>query len=267
MADQAPSDIRIVTGVEQLVRDDERLMFAVGVFDGLHRGHRYLLSRLRSQAALHDARPAVITFDAHPDAVIVGEAPPLLVDPEERLVRLAQAGIAVTVVQHFDDTLRRTTYDAFVRTIADRTHLAGFVMTPDAAFGRERQGTPDALARLGRTMDFDVVVVPPYELDGVVVRSQRVRELIAAGDLTLAARLLGRRHAVQGVPWPDGAVRPTMPFALPPEGSYIARVGPPWRPGWHGRETRVTVDGGIILVPPGRATPGPVRIAFDRRAT
>ena len=86
----------------------------VGVFDGLHLGHAYLLEHLVAEAAARDARPTVITFDHHPDEVLMGEAPPLLLDPAERLERLAAAGVAVTVVQPFDEALRRTPYDAFV---------------------------------------------------------------------------------------------------------------------------------------------------------
>ncbi|HYM83120.1 MAG TPA: hypothetical protein VEY67_03085, partial [Candidatus Dormibacteraeota bacterium] len=224
-----------MTGVEALVRDGERLFFAVGVFDGLHRGHTYLLERLRAAARAHDARPAVITFDAHPDAVILGHAPPLLLDPVERLGRLAAAGVSVAVVQHFDDALRRTPYDAFVHAIADRTHLAGFLMTPDAAFGHERRGTPAALTELGGELDYEVVVVPPFELDGGPVRSERIRACIADGDLQEARRLLGRTVAVVGEV-EDRADREetpvrlgfVMPVALPPPGRYRGTVEPAW---------------------------------------
>lgn len=247
--------IRVVAGVDGLVRDHERLLFAVGVFDGLHRGHRYLLARLRETAAARGARPAVVTFDAHPDAIILGHAPPLLLDPDERLARLAAAGVAVTVVQHFDEALRRTAYDTFVEAIAARTHLAGFLMTPDAAFGHERRGTPEALAELGATMGFDVVVVPPYQLDGGPVRSQRIREAIESCDLAGAARLLGRSHAVVGRHDGDGALRFDMPVALPPPGTFGVRVGGPWAPGWSGHPAVAEVGAeGVIEV-----TPSPVR--------
>ena len=103
----------------------------------------YLLRRLVTEAARRGARPAVITFDAHPDEILTGTAPPLLVDPDERLARIARAGVAVTVVQHFDRRLRETPFDGFVRMITDRTELAGFLMTPDAAFGYQRGGTPE----------------------------------------------------------------------------------------------------------------------------
>ena len=101
------------------------------------------------EAASRSARPVVITFDHHPDEILTGTAPPLLLDPVERLERLESAGVGVTVIQHFDDAVRRTTYDAFVGTIASRCGLAGLLMTPDAAFGFERRGTPEALAKLG----------------------------------------------------------------------------------------------------------------------
>ena len=226
------SPIHVVTGVDALSRDDVRLFFAVGVFDGLHRGHAYLLRRLRAAARAHSASAAVITFDAHPDAVILGHAPALLLDPVERLGRLSSAGVAVTVVQHFDEALRRTPYDVFVRAIADRTHLAGFLMTPEAAFGHERRGTPEALAALGRELDYEVVVLAPFELDGGPVRSDRIRRLIEVGDLAEARRLLGRSVAVVGTPGPVRGARAEvtfdMPVALPPPGRYRATLEAPW---------------------------------------
>jgi riboflavin kinase/FMN adenylyltransferase len=256
--------IRVIAGIEHLERDGERLMFAIGVFDGLHRGHRYLLARLRAAAAARGARPAVLTFDAHPDAIILGHAPPVLVDPQERLLRLARAGVAVTVVEHFDDALRRTPYDAFVRTIAERTHLAGFLMTPEAAFGHQRRGTPEALADLGAAMHYDVVVVPPYQLDGGPIRSQRIREEIARGDLIEATRLLGRSHAVVGELAGDGRVHFSMPVSVPPAGHYAARVSGAWRPGWRGRPAVATVDAGGLSLS-GGGQPRSVRVAFMGR--
>lgn len=221
----------LVQGVDRLGRAHGRLFVVVGVFDGLHRGHAYLLRRLVREAGRRDARPAVITFDHHPDEVLTGSAPPLLIDPEERIARLARAGVAVTVVQHFDAALRATPYDAFVAMITARAELAGFLMTPDAAFGYERRGTPAALAELGRrgAHRFDVAVVPPLYVGGAVVRSSDIRTAIAAGDLDTARRLLGRRHAVVGRrPLREGEeITFEMPVALPPVGTYAARVGRP----------------------------------------
>jgi len=219
----------VVAGVRGLGRDVGRLLVAVGVFDGLHRGHASLLRGLVREAARRHARAAVLTFDAHPDEIVQGAAPPLLLDPDERLVRLDSAGVDVVIVEHFDAALRETPYDAFVGSITSRVDLAGFVMTADAAFGHNRGGTVDALGRLGAASrpGFEVVVVPPYLVDGRPVRSTEIREHVAAGRLAEARQLLGRRHSATGSFEADNCVAFPVPVALPPPGTYGIGVGPP----------------------------------------
>jgi riboflavin kinase/FMN adenylyltransferase len=246
-------------GIAALRPADGPLLVAVGVFDGLHRGHVYLLRQLRRAAAVLDARPAVLTFDHHPDEILAGAAPPLLCDPDERLARLERDGVTVTIVEHFDEALRRTSFEAFVASIRARTGLAGFLMTPDAAFGHERRGTPETLSRLGAAAGFVVVVVPPFDLAGRPVRSSEIRAAIAAGELDAARALLGRRVAVTGL----AIARPTderrvtlrfpLPVALPPAGTYPGMVSAAWAPGIRpGTERRATIvvggDGVVEVV-------------------
>ncbi len=248
----------VVHGIEALRPDLGRLFLVVGVFDGLHLGHDYLLRHLRDAAMSRAARPSVLTFDHHPDEILVGTAPPLLCDPDQRLALLAQAGVEVTIVQTFDAALRMTPFDVFIRTIAARVDLAGFLMTPDAAFGHERRGTPESVAALGESMGYDVVVVPAMDLAGQPVRSGAIRAAIAAGDLHRAAAMLGRPYSVRGVVaghlthseaprlkpgeptaepiggriTPGGprlgadsaSIRFATPVALPPAGAYSVRV-------------------------------------------
>ena len=234
-----PGRMRVVPGLSGLTPADGRLFVVVGVFDGLHLGHAYLLEQLREEARRLRSRPAVITFDAHPDEILHGSAPPVLVDPDERIVRLGEAGVAVTVVQQFDAALRMTPYERFVEMITERTDLAGFLMTPDAAFGHQRGGTPETLATLGADAGFEVIVVPAFDLHGRQVRSSEIRERIAVGDLDAAATLLGRPFAVVGEPEEGSAAEPPadalrtlrfpLPVALPPPGTYRATIGPPLR--------------------------------------
>lgn len=277
----------VVTGIHRLRPEHGRLFVVVGVFDGLHRGHRYLLRHLRTEARRLDARPAVITFDAHPDEVIVGAAPPLLCDPDERLARLAAAGVEVTIVQAFDDVLRVTPYDDFVAAITARVELAGFLMTPDAAFGHLRRGTPEALAELGRAAGFEVVVVPPYELDERPVRSGTIRVDIAAGDLNGARRLLGRpvaavgdaigpgRGATGSDPAVDGGdvlLRFPIPVALPPQGRYRATVEPAWSAEGRlrhpvRRTAQVTAEGVTVRGLLGMPQRSRLRVAFSAEAS
>jgi riboflavin kinase/FMN adenylyltransferase len=240
----------VVGGVESLRPEHGPIFTAIGVFDGLHRGHVYLLDHLVREAVARGARPTVITFDHHPDEVLTGSAPPLLLHPDDRLERLASLGVEVTVLQHFDDALRRTTYDDFIAAIRSRTTLAGLLMTPDAAFGYERRGTAEAVAALGKVEGFDLVVVEPYALDGAPVKSTDIRVAIARGDLAAAQRLLGGPLSLRGEQR-DGSVAFDWPMALPPDGEYPGRVD--------GRPATVTVRDGTALVP----TPmqdGPVRI-------
>lgn len=213
----------VVIGVDGLRPEHGPIFTVVGVFDGLHRGHAYLLEHLVMEAGRRSAQPAVITFDAHPDEVLTGSAPPLLIHPDERLERLAAAGVTVTVVQHFDEAVRQTPYDAFIGQIQAVTSLAGLLMTPDAAFGFERRGTPDALAALGRERGFDVVVVPPFTLDGMAVRSSEIRAAIAAGDVAAAAAMLGRPVTLRGQ-IRGGSLQFDWPLALPRDGKYRCRA-------------------------------------------
>jgi riboflavin kinase/FMN adenylyltransferase len=137
----------------------------------------------------------------------------------------------VTVVLHFDRALRMTPYREFIELITARTRLAGLLMTPDAAFGHDRQGTPETLAALGTVQGWDVVVVPPFQIAGRDIRSTDIRSLIAMGDLQGAAALLGRPYAVVGDVGRAGedpaGVTFRLPVALPHPGRYPVRVEAP----------------------------------------
>jgi riboflavin kinase/FMN adenylyltransferase len=249
--------MKTAIGRGRLESVDGPLLVVVGVFDGLHLGHAWLLEHLVREARTRAARPAVITFDAHPDAILLGHAPPLLMDPAERLERLADLGVEVVVVEHFDEALRQTPYDEFVRGISARCRLAGIVMTPDAAFGHDRAGTPATVTALGAVDGFEVIVVPPFALDGREVRSSDIRTAIGAGDLAQAERLLGRPYAVVGQLNATGRLTFPMPVALPPAGTWPVTIGPDGVAG-----TLHVADGGSLRLDPasGAGAVDPVRI-------
>ena len=260
MSDDPPvtsRNLRVVPGVAALAETDGPLFAVVGVFDGLHRGHLYLLEQLVANARDRAARPTVITFDSHPDEVLLGKAPPLLLDPSERLDRMAAVGVEVAVVQHFDDALRRTEFDAFVRMITERVRLTGLLMTPDAAFGFERRGTPEALRELGERLDppFEVVVVPPFEVDGRPISSSEIRRRVQADDLAGAEALLGRPYALAGVLEAGGHVTFPLPMAMPPPGQYECSEG----------NVLVGADGSVTLLDGAGSRGDPVRLSFIAR--
>ena len=252
--------IDLVHAVEGLRPEHGPLFAVIGVFDGIHLGHRYLLSCLVDEAHGRAARPAVITFDSHPDEILVGAAPPVLLDPAERIRLLGQAGVEVVVIQHFDAALRSTEYDEFVHRITSRTRLAGILMTPDAAFGHDRRGTPDAIRALGEEDGFDLVVVPPFALEGRSVRSSDVRSAIGEGDFEAAERLLGRSYAVVGQAGRDGTLEFPMPVASPPAGTYQVMVD--------GNATTLNVDeSGAMRLDPAMPRPPGSRLSVEFAAS
>ena len=235
----------VVAGVERLEPEHGPAFAVIGVFDGLHLGHAYLLEHLVSEAARRSARPMVITFDHHPDEILTGTAPPLLMDPQERLERLAAAGVTVTVVQHFDEAVRHTTYDAFVDTIASRAGLAGLLMTPDAAFGFERRGTPEALRRArceragstssssSRSRSKGARCAAPRSVPRSPPATWRRRRAFSVDRSRCAGRLV------------DGTLHLDQPHALPAAGTYPARIGA-------SAGTLTVADGGLrVDVPSG----------------
>ena len=228
------SAVRVHAGVDALP-DGVRLALTVGVFDGVHRGHLALLAATVRAARRYGAEPAVITFEAHPDLVLHGTAPPLLCDPAERLALLARAGVSHLVVQHFDLAFASQTAEEFLARVRRRREVAVVVMATGSAIGRGRAGTPEALAALGARDRFGLEIVPTLRLAGDRVSASRIRDLLTVGRLAAARDLLGRRPAVVGRVV-EGASRGRdlgyrtanlafdEPVAMPPDGIYAVEA-------------------------------------------
>ncbi len=172
----------------------------LGVFDGIHRGHRAVLARTREMAARRNGEVVVLTFDVHPRGLTVGCAPPLITSLEHRLALLAREGVDATVVLRFDEELRETSAEDFVEHVLLRgIGVVGVVLGHDAHFGHERRGDHALLARLLGPRGIPVERTEPVTLrDGTVVSSSAIREAVARCDLDAAARLLGRPPALFG---------------------------------------------------------------------
>ena len=144
-------------------------------------------------------------------------------------------------------------------------------MTPDAAFGHDRRGTPATVAELGEQEGFDLVVVPPFEVDGRSVRSSDVRDAIAAGDMSSTPpNCSGRPYSIAATAGAGGGCTVAMPVALPPAGSYHVDVRSVDEPDAPGRSAVLVVDdGGSLRV--GDAGPGDgagqILISFEPAAS
>lgn len=171
---------------------------ALGVFDGVHLGHRAVLGTAVERARQRGWRSVALTFHPHPQQVVAGLPDSFLVLPlQERLRRIATLGLDAALVLRFDETLRRTEPKEFVR----RVLLGGLgaravVCGPDFRFGRDRRGDADLLRQLGGELGFSVEVCAPVEVAGQRVSSSRVRALLQEGRAEEACELLGHREAV-----------------------------------------------------------------------
>ena len=193
------------------------------MFDGVHVGHQALIHELKVAAARAGASALAATFDPLPIQVLAPGAPAsALSDVNDRVRRLREAGADAVVVFHFDERFAKLEPDEFI----DRMRAAGDVrrilVGPDFHFGHRAEGDVDKLRDRGHHEGFVCDVMPPVILDGEVVSSTRIRNLLLAGDVETAARLLGRPYAVRGRVV-HGAKRgralgwPTINLALPRE--------------------------------------------------
>jgi riboflavin kinase/FMN adenylyltransferase len=173
-------------------------VITLGVFDGVHAGHRHVVRETVRAARQRDAVPVALVFSPHPDEVIrPGTRVPRLLPPAVTLERLAAEGVRAIEVR-FDDDLRSLTPEAFVAALAPAIELRGITMTPDSAFGRGRAGTLDRVREIGAERGFDAIPVEPATFDGEPVSSSRIRGLLSDGRIEDATRLLTAPPMLRG---------------------------------------------------------------------
>ena len=174
----------------------------LGTFDGIHRGHRKIISELVHRAKSHDARSVLITFDPHPQDIIRGDgkAIGLLNTLDEKLQLLEILELDALLVLPFNESLRRMEPSRFVEELlVHRVGMQEFILGFNHAFGKQRRGNVELLEELGKRYRFHVDVIPPVEVDGNVVSSTRIRSLLRDGKVNVANRLLGRPYSLEGI--------------------------------------------------------------------
>lgn len=207
-------------------REDGSVL-TVGIFDGLHRGHQRILlaaERLAASAGLHRIH---IGFQPHPDLLLRGIAPLRLLDPIELELRLTSAGVEQWCDLPFDVEMRDTAWESFIERLVAATGARSIVLSPESAFGHRREGRIDKIRSWGASRGIQVHPVAEARTEGVPIRSTAIRSAIAAGDLSAAARALGRPHAILARRVQEGLDLQVEweGFALPPAGEYEVRIG------------------------------------------
>ena len=239
----------------------------LGVFDGVHRGHQRIAAETASAARERDATSVAIAFDPHPAEIVQpGRLVPRLSRPSQTLRLLHEAGIERPLLVRFDDDLRQRTPEQFLDALSRSLEVRAIVMTPGSAFGRDRSGTLERLRDLGATRGFAAVAAEPLLDEGKPVSSTRIREALAAGDIALASRLLGRHPSLAGdvvhgdrrgreLGFPTANLAFDHQPALPALGIYRGEVSVPLRDVGPGHPALVSVgvrptfhDDGRVLV-------------------
>ena len=231
-------------------------VLALGNFDGLHRGHRKILERMRRVANERGAVAIVMTFDPHPPRVVrPDKAPPLLMTKAQKLEALADTGVQGAAIVRFTPELSRWDPEAFVRIVlVDWLGVSEVWVGANFLFGHDRAGNFSMLRALGARYGFKAEKIDPVRYKDFVVSSTRVRRLVGEGRVDEAGALLGHQYFIDGlVVHGDHRGRaigfPTANLCtenelVPPHGVYAttARIGAVVRPSVTNIGTRPTVD-------------------------
>ena len=168
---------------------------ALGFFDGLHTGHAALLQKLNNRAAEMNLEAAVLTFDVHPDTLVFGKDVPLIntADEREEMIR-RMFNINTTIFLHFNRKMMQMPWQEFITTAVSELRIGAVVVGHDFTFGYRGEGTPDRLKEWCEINNLSCDVIPAVCLDGRIVSSTEIRQMIESGKIEEANRLLGHPH-------------------------------------------------------------------------
>lgn len=167
----------------------------IGNFDGVHLGHQAMIQQLKQVAAQQQLKTLVMIFEPQPLEFFQGyEAPPRISSLREKVEYLTELGVDYIAVAKFDQSFRGLSAEAFANILKQQLNAAHLVLGDDFHFGKNRQGNSEYLRNYG----FQVTNLTTISLQGERVSSTRIRQTLQAGDLALAAQLLGRPYSITG---------------------------------------------------------------------
>lgn len=210
-----------------------RRIAVVGMFDGVHTGHRHLFTQLKEEGLQRGLSPIALTFSNHPLEQIAPEkAPKLLTTPQQKRRLIEDLGVECEVMP-FDEKLRNTTTAGFMRMIRERYGADALVMGFNNRFGHDAPRDFNEYRRLGENCGVNVIAATEYAPEGRKISSTEIRRLVAAGDVAEAAALLGHPYAIEGtveagkqlgrtIGFPTANLRLADPRQLIPHGGVYA---------------------------------------------
>ena len=208
----------------------------IGKFDGVHRGHRYLIGRLLEESTGEGCSSVIVTFNPQPAAVLNPESPAMYLCPlEERVERLRDLGVDSVAVISFTSQLAQLSARDFLSLLAEELELKLLLVGPDFALGRRRDGNIDRIREIGSELGFRLVVVPLLAEEDKKVGSAAIRSALATGDMETVTDLLGRPFSLSGpvvvgsrrgrtIGFPTANVGVSADLAVPAHGVYVTRA-------------------------------------------
>jgi len=192
--------MKIYRSLDAVPADFGPSALTIGNFDGVHFGHRRILRRLVDIAREHAWKPSVLTFHPHPTRIVAPErAPQLMTSPDRRCELMQEEGVEQVLILPFTIELAQLSPEDFVRRLlVERLQVRAVLVGDNFRFGHRQAGNIRVLQELGRKLGFETEIVPAITCRGRVVSSSGIRELIRAGRVSLAARLLQHPYGLEG---------------------------------------------------------------------
>ena len=208
-----------------------RRIAAVGMYDGVHAGHRFLIDYLAVEARSRGLVPSVVTFSRHPLSVVRPlEAPPLLNALDDRVRLLGEAGAHDVILLSFNESLRRMSARDFLTTLRKKFSIEALVLGFNNRFGHDRLESMEQYRAIGREVGVEIITAPEYRGPSSPVSSSIIRRHLLEGRPDQAARLLGHPYTLRGKVINGKKLGRTLGFptanlTLPPAPTLIPRTG------------------------------------------
>jgi riboflavin kinase/FMN adenylyltransferase len=183
------------------VNRSENTILTLGIFDGVHLGHKKIIEKLKRKAASLKCRNFLITFSPHPKNVISGNNDvSLLTSIDEKITLFEEAGIENLLIVNFTKEFSQLSSEKFFKDIIiEKIGIKEIVVGYDHHFGKGRNGDVNTLRKMGIEFGFDVTTVEALKINGEPVNSTKIRKTLAAGDMKTAASFLGRHYSFEGL--------------------------------------------------------------------
>jgi riboflavin kinase/FMN adenylyltransferase len=204
----------------------------VGVFDGVHRGHREIIRKLTTDAHANNAQSVLLTFDPHPANVLTGRDIKCLTTSTERADLLGALGVDIVITQRFTSDLSTVPAYEYMSRLKETLGFSHLLIGYDFALGKGREGNANRLTEIGEELNYSVEVIKALSDESGVISSTEIRKLVSTGNVTEAAKLLGYNYSLNGpiihgdgrgsrIKIPTANVDYPKQKVIPPNGIYV----------------------------------------------